>query len=618
MRLAHERPRRAVIHTGAKDRQGGYVLVMFAMLLIPLLLFVGLSVDVGSWYNRAAEIQKASDAAALAGVVWLPDETTACSVAVETARKNGFDVNDPNIDVTCSKSPTVANRLKVGIRDNRVGSFFYSNLGGGDLDMKRNAYAEYITPVPLGSPRNFFGLGTLDGTGYNKEYLYQSINPYCTSKANGDRHQTPFGNGPSGSTTISTTQCSASPTDPDYRATGYELYVDAPAGRTSPIEFLIYDGRYNEDAYTYDLGTSTCTITGYNYVWPTPPVWTGPSTSSTSTLTINGPKQYQTSDRRGNWSGTQTLDPGQSFSNRRDRLRYQDPISYTPIETCVPDTGSEVAIDDERNSNEETYTMSVFASDDTPLNDTDNPLVCRRTFAHDDPFDGTDFLGTRRWNKMQVGTAFSSSYDTNLCTIPVGSQYDGRYIVRFRNNGAIGNRADGSNQWGIVARYANATGTGLCDGRSDGLCPRVYGKDAISVRAAATTTQASFFLAEIPATHAGKKLKIELWDPGEGGNYIQILKPVAGSDPDGTWAPTAFDWKASGAGSANNVTSVSVINSVFNSRLLEITVDLTGYAPPSDNNWWKIYYNFNSGTAVTDRTTWSARILGDPVHLVEE
>ena len=63
---------------------------------------------------------------------------------------------------------------------------------------------------------------------------------------------------------------------------------------------------------------------------------------------------------------------------------------------------------------------------------------------------------------------------------------------------------------------------------------------------------------------------------------------------------------------------MSVINSVFNSRLLEITVDLTGYAPPSDNNWWKIYYNFNSGTAVTDRTTWSARILGDPVHLVEE
>ena len=47
-----------------------------------------------------------------------------------------------------------------------------------------------------------------------------------------------------------------------------------------------------------------------------------------------------------------------------------------------------------------------------------------------------------------------------------------------------------------------------------------------------------------------------------------------------------------------------------------ITIDLAGYAPPTNNDWWQIRYTF-SGT-VTDRTTWSARIIGDPVHLVEE
>jgi hypothetical protein len=47
-------------------------------------------------------------------------------------------------------------------------------------------------------------------------------------------------------------------------------------------------------------------------------------------------------------------------------------------------------------------------------------------------------------------------------------------------------------------------------------------------------------------------------------------------------------------------------------------VNLTGYSPPSDNLWWQIRYNFNSGTPVTDRTTWSAEVIGDPVHLVEE
>jgi hypothetical protein len=64
------------------------------------------------------------------------------------------------------------------------------------------------------------------------------------------------------------------------------------------------------------------------------------------------------------------------------------------------------------------------------------------------------------------------------------------------------------------------------------------------------------------------------------------------------------------------VTSIDVTSSRFNGRLITITVDLSGYNPPSNNQWWQIKYSF-SGT-VTDRTTWSARIIGDPVHLVEE
>lgn len=615
MKVGHERPRRAVIHTTAKDREGGYVLVMFAMLLIPLLLFVGFSVDVGSWYDRASEMQKASDAAALAGVVWLPDEDRACEVARETARKNGFDDDDPDIEVICSRSATVENRLQVRIRDEQVGSFIYSAVGGDDLDMRRSAFAEYITPVPLGSPRNFFGLGTLDGTGFDREYLYQSVNPYCTSKANGDRHQTPFG--AFSHTDITVAQCSAAVTDDDYREDGYELYIDAPVGRTGDIEVLLYDARYNEDSYTYNTGGETCVTTGYTYTWGT--TWTGPGTG-TSNLTINGRKQYQTrASSSGAWSATVDLAAGNSYTRRRDRLRYRDPLTTTPIVTCTPNTGNEPAIDDERkDNNRETYSVSLATADTTPLNDTDNTIICSRTFEHDSAFDGIDFLGTRRWNRLIIGDA-NGGYDTSPCIIPANAQ-SGKYIFRIHNNGAVGNNADGSNQWGIIARYTNASGNGLCDGRNDTLCPRVYGKDAISVRAAATTTEASFFLAEIPPQHAGKKLKIELWDPGEGGNYIQILRPTPGSNPNGNWTPATFDWESTGASpsSGTNVTSVSVTGSNFNSRLLEITVDLTGYAPPSTNNWWKIYYNFNSGVAVTDRTTWSARILGDPVHLVEE
>ena len=161
MRIAHQRAERPFIQTTAAERQGGYVLVMFAMLLIPILLFVGFSVDVGSWYSRASDMQKAADAASLAGVVWLPDLDKARDVAKETAKKNGFDDAHPDIDVIVAQSESVANRLQVSIRDRSVGSFFYTSLGGEDLDMSRRSYAEYVTPVPMGSPRNYFGTGTL-------------------------------------------------------------------------------------------------------------------------------------------------------------------------------------------------------------------------------------------------------------------------------------------------------------------------------------------------------------------------------------------------------------------------------------------------------------------------
>ena len=48
------------------------------LLLVPLMAFTGLAVDVGGWYARGAQLQRAADAAALAG--WL---------AAERARADG-------------------------------------------------------------------------------------------------------------------------------------------------------------------------------------------------------------------------------------------------------------------------------------------------------------------------------------------------------------------------------------------------------------------------------------------------------------------------------------------------------------------------------------------------
>ena len=54
----------------------------------------------------------------------------------------------------------------------------------------------------------------------------------------------------------------------------------------------------------------------------------------------------------------------------------------------------------------------------------------------------------------------------------------------------------------------------------------------------------------------------------------------------------------------------------FTGELVTISFTLpTTYAPPVDNEWWQIAYKFY-GSGVSDRTTWSVSIIGDPVHLV--
>jgi hypothetical protein len=564
--------------------QKGYVLVMFALLLVPMLLVAGLSVDIGLWYNRAADMRKAADAAALAGVVWLPDEAAARTAALAAAERNGF-TNGGNVTVSVSPSTVSSRRLRVSITDDRVGSFFWGNLGGRDINLTRTSFAEYVLPVPMGSPRNFIGTGLLlepAGTPYANEELYMSINPYCTDKVNGDRHQSGYDGG-----TCAGTQ------NGEYRSNGYETYIEVPANPSGAIDVLLYDARYNDDGVPNNQVVGTdCTYPGWqNYQPYRQAGWGG--------VTLWGALRYQT------WNGSRWVpndgnvihDGESAYISRNTYYRVAYP---TGPGVCGPVYGTEPAIDDYRQDGQEPYTFSLYGADNTPLNDSDNPLICTQTFEHDTPFNYGPYLGSVRWNR--------------LCTIT--NPQEGRYILRARNGGAITNpQGDGSNQYGVVARYASAANPGLCDGRNDNRCPRVFGKEALSVRAASVANVAQFFLAEIAPEHTGKTLRLELFDPGEGGRYIRILRPNGTN----SWTPVSFSWSAPGVG--NGTTSNLAVrdggNDRFNGRTLTIDVPLSGYTPPSDNFWWKIEYEF-AGSDVRDRTTWTASVLGDPIHLVEE
>ena len=100
-----------------RRRAPGQVLVMFAMSITLLFGLMALVVDVGNWWNESLHVQLAAEAAALAGVPYMPgDFTTASSKAKAEATKNGFTTgagttvaptidteSDRRLDVTISK-----------------------------------------------------------------------------------------------------------------------------------------------------------------------------------------------------------------------------------------------------------------------------------------------------------------------------------------------------------------------------------------------------------------------------------------------------------------------------------------------------------------------------------
>ena len=157
MELAHSpRPR---LRARDPRRQRGQVIVIFAGSMIALVALCAVVVDVAWYWTNNLRMQRAADAAALAGVVWLPGNVdTAYTTARKEAKKNGYEDGVGGIVVTPVQDPTNTRRLKVTI-SGPVGTFFARAVGINSWPAQREAKADYVLPVPMGSPDNYYGVG---------------------------------------------------------------------------------------------------------------------------------------------------------------------------------------------------------------------------------------------------------------------------------------------------------------------------------------------------------------------------------------------------------------------------------------------------------------------------
>lgn len=263
--------------------------------------------DVGHWYSTAAKLQRAADAAALAGVVWMPDLTQAGTQARNVIRQNGIDVNATLPDGTLRYDVVLMNpseaRLRVTITDRSAGRIFSQLLTNENVTIVRTSLAEYVRPMPLGSPWNSYGNDPSLGTD-NQIGFWGSISSPYNTRSSGD----PYAVKCLESTPVPP---SCTSPNPDYEPKGYFYAVDVPAGnagRTLVVE--VYDaGNYAQvnttSAYTrpspvpgfdpFDTGhgrtsfqllDEDATVLTFD---DNPPIPTG-AASASSTFNFNGSK----------------------------------------------------------------------------------------------------------------------------------------------------------------------------------------------------------------------------------------------------------------------------------------------------------------------------------------
>jgi len=228
----------------------GVALPFIAVVLVLLLGMAAFAVDLGWIFLNGARVQRAADSAALAGVVYLPGNITGVDTfTVAGAQANGYDIGTLNGTPLLGGgaddldwAAVADNKLEVSL-DSSIETFFLKVFGFNSFDIKRVSTAEYIKPVPLGSPGNCIGIGqSVTNTGLPEgassafnlcntfvQNFWAAINGKRTDRYHGDPYAVTCGFGCSG----------PNPTPRD----GYYFGVEVPTGKNF-LEVYVYDGGF--------------------------------------------------------------------------------------------------------------------------------------------------------------------------------------------------------------------------------------------------------------------------------------------------------------------------------------------------------------------------------------
>jgi hypothetical protein len=259
----------------------------------------------------------------------------------------------------------------------------------------------------------------------------------------------------------------------------------------------------------------------------------------------------------------------------------------------------------------QTVTINVYRPDPTPLDISDNLLMCSETYSplpQVNPDDNPPFDYANNWAALGRGwqTACGGAIDTSASP-------DGIWVVQIVPNSGggrttqlgLGNQANSG-----LNRYSIRSNTG-----------NLFALGDFSIYNNATGSTTSFYVAEVPDFYKGKTFVIELYDAGESSDTgnLQPIDPSGSVFNDGQcriYSKNAAEasWGAPDTViSAGNSCQESVNPQEYHRRWLKFEMDLpVGYS--CSNCWWRMNYAYPSD--MSDTTTWRAYMIGNPIHLV--
>ncbi len=577
-------------------REQGFYMVWFALTFVALTAFAGLAIEYNRWQQIATRAQKAADAAALGGAVFMPENVgnKAFTTAQTLASENGFTNGSNGVTIT-TVAGKLPNQLKVTVSINTKNPWG-AIVNYNNTTIVRSAVAEYQLPQNLGSPQNSYG-NDPESAAAQPQFWGNLFGP-SSNKDKGDAIQAA---GPAAAAALCNADNCPSSVNKDYDANGYFYGIDVPAGTTGALNVQVYDPAF---------------------------VHVGDNCGSSDTNALNSLNNAATLTAAmiPGYSGTTT--PAVRYASAGSSAFCNGDNYYPESNTANPWT-----------------TWTLRAPDVSTWDPTNNPIVCQAEFPGIYPETSNDQpTGTVNANELKTLLQQSASYPgTNparnfasffrqwvtICS--VASPIQGTYFLQVQTgkkiDGTAAPNGGGSNRFSIRA------GVGSNFAASNGL--HLYGNQKMGAYANATGANTQFYLTKVLPGEAGKTLILNFFDTGDASaaGALAVLPPadsnVSGGafsgckfvtppgnstgPPWGTFSATATGCKITGVSNSGTPN----YNGQWVTWEIPIPNDYTCNSADPLGCWVKLQFIYPVGTTVSDTTTWSAYILGEPVRLIQ-